>query len=361
MKYKIFIDTNQLFNIGERAPLDEPFNLELSKLRDFLSVHKISNVDICIPEIVIQERVQQKLEVIDKTFKSVNDNIHRLLSLGHVVEKINPQENYRELLEKKVEKLMVDSGAVKIPSPKVDAEEIVSRAINKMPPFNDKGAGFKDTLIYLSIVEDALSDQGADAYIFCSEDKDFNDVVSNSFKTKTEKELYVIPSFFKLYEKLDELLPLGLHLEEKNRELRNLVMSHLGDLMHAVNKTIKKSSDTSALPPFSERGWSYYVDPKTYSFSSVFDETREPMAYDYDYFDLQSFEEITNGVYKVSASLTVTVRYEDEGSSSKGAYMDVTSVQSVYRPWSSRSDEKTFILQIKCDTNEHAISVLSVR
>lgn len=99
MNYKIFLDSNQLFN--QNGPLDEPFNLDIPEIRKFLKANEVKNVEICLPEIVIKERIQQKLENIYEHLETVNETSKRLNAIGHSIPAVKKNENYQKLLEKK--------------------------------------------------------------------------------------------------------------------------------------------------------------------------------------------------------------------------------------------------------------------
>ena len=216
MKYKIFIDTNQV--IRKRPPLEDPFGDSIPTLYSFLQENNIDNVLIYLPEIVIRERIQQRLENIQEYITVANEKISALQGIGHKTKEIKPLKNYKKILQKNVQFFIKKYNIQQISHPTIGSNELIDRAIIKMKPFNDNGAGFKDTLIFLSIVEDAKKEKEEVRYIFCTNDhKEFDTDVIEEFRKETGKELYMVPSIVKVTEKLDELIPLNRHLEERNK------------------------------------------------------------------------------------------------------------------------------------------------
>jgi hypothetical protein len=90
----------------------------------------------------------------------------RRLGLSKLAEP-EPDIEYRTyLLERFDENLGIDV----LPWPGVGHERLVSRAINRIPPFDEKGGGYRDSLVWASVVELAMA--GRDV-VLISADKAF--------------------------------------------------------------------------------------------------------------------------------------------------------------------------------------------
>ncbi len=362
MKYKIYLDSNRLYN---QIPLEEPFNLQIPELREFLDEHDLGDVDICLPEIVIRERIQHKLESITEKIDAINSHANSLKGVGHNIRKIKPHTDYKKILQDKVKDFLKKNKVIRIGMPSITKDDLIERAINKMKPFNDNTAGFKDTLIFLSIIEDALGATSADRYIFCSNDhKEFNQDVVDEFKATTGKSLYILSDVTKIKETLDELIPLNLHLEERNNKLKNLIMNNIGNLVALVNKDINKKP-TNGLNFFAVN------EPVTsifsqYTINSRFGKKEEDVVgYNYDDIVFNSFNESSETNFTVSASLTVKVIRKDniirESSELDVFRLDTVidaQTDAIFPPgYNSRffSDKKTFSINIDCDIKNNTI------
>ena len=379
MKYKVYLDSNQVFN---EKPLGEVFNLAVLNLRQFLDDHGLSDIDICLPEIVIRERLQQKLEDIQAEIESVNKALSALRALGHQNKDVVPLSSYRETLEGNVKEHLIKYNIKRIPIPLIDKNELVERALNKMRPFNDNGAGFKDTLIYFSIVEDALGLTPSDRYIFSTNDgKEFNAAVCDEFKTVTGKELYIVPAVVKISEKLDELIPLRLHLEERNSKIKNFILTKLGDLMKAVNASGGLSSYGDAFS-FGRRRVNAVTDATVFynpfraTYSDVGEEEEEEgdefvVGYNFADIDFSSFSEVREGDYAVQGVLRTLVQtkvlqkpkkrnsglYGTYDATSVGVYNVVSAEDLVYRPY-ELPRYKRFEFELRCDLGSDTMHIV---
>lgn len=352
MKYKIFVDTNQVF-FSNKAPLNEVFSNSIPELRSFLQEHNL-DIPICLPEIVIRERIQQRLEDVAGTVQSVNDALNKLLPLKHKTAQIKSRKDYLKTLSQNADSFLQEHSVTKVPVPSITKNELIDRAILKRRPFNDNSAGFKDTLIYLSIVEDALGEESADRYIFCTNDsKEFTEDVVQEFRECTAKELYIVKNMEEVREKLDTLVPLSLHLEERNREIRNLVFKHLGDLMHLANKSIKPASSRWGGPlDYSSRVFrTVHVDSVLSGENNSEDKIE---GLNYQNLSLLSITEMAGGRFKVNGTLEVEIQYQDKD-------RDANPYDVVWRTnWgmgSYRPQHKTFDVLFVCSLTDNTVDI----
>lgn len=140
-------------------------------------------VNIAIPDLVIEELLQQKIEQFNDDMTSISQIGERLKELPNVdLNAIKlPDQDFkaREHLRPKVEAYLKRNNFVILTISVNSSDRVLSelrgRAIERRPPFrgskNSKDAGFKDALIWQSILENDY--QKYDYVHFCTSDLDF--------------------------------------------------------------------------------------------------------------------------------------------------------------------------------------------
>lgn len=377
MKCKVFVDTNSLMN-DKDGPLDMPFNNNISNLKKFLVEHKQDhNVGICIPEIVIRERLQQKLKQIDLSIATLAQQALLLNSLGHKVKPIKVGKNYKKILEDNIVNFLKENGVERADSPDVTSKELLDRAIEKIPPFKDNTAGFKDTLIYLSMEADALKNS-ADSYIFCTNDKGFDEELCKEFEKKTNKKLYLVPYIYNAQQKLDEILPLNLHLEERDKKIKNLIKESTGDLVTEVNKTINKNKRRSLYTGYSP----IMMRNSSWTALSLAGEDKDAViiGYTFDGLEFLNIKETSTDVFSVDVRLRTDVNYKDKENEednigfgyvgeSNFVRASTVNVMDIYSPTngslrvgsrSYRSVQKEFQMTLNCNLKSKTVNVIYV-
>lgn len=371
-KYKIFFDTNQLFN-DKKGSLVEPFNNSIPNLKKFLTHHKVKNVTLCLPEIVIRERIQQKKQLIENCLIAVNEKITLLKDVGYTQKEIKLKSNYEKQLEKNATDFLIKYNIEKIDNADLDLKDLIDRAILKKKPFNDKTAGFKDTLIYLSILNDAIKDK-TDIYIFCTENhRDFTQDVINDFELISHKKLFIVPNSVTLTEKLDELLPIGLHLEERNDEIENIIMKNIGTLMANLNKNTNDSSSLHRV-----RGTYAEVFTNTLmrdAYSNITDisipSKNEDRIVGYNYIDskLSGVEDTQKNNVRVNYKITTEIIYKESSNKEDNYFYNntlqrpersyLTAIWSGYDSELPRQKIKDFYFIIDVNLDQKSISINS--
>lgn len=192
-EYFLIFDTNVLYRkYDKKADFSLfSFNSTFNNIIDFINQLDIyEQVIIVIPEVVWKEMEKQIIDahetkLIDfetyiKKWKfpeySINKNfINDFQTFIH--EKI---EDYRKEISQNINEIIT----ISIPN-KDRFERIVNRAFNKEPPFGGKeknsDKGFKDVLIWESILEFTLSHVNSDI-IFYTQDRGFKDALNIEFK-----------------------------------------------------------------------------------------------------------------------------------------------------------------------------------
>ncbi len=132
--------------------------------------HMISQtlINVYIPASVFEEIVAHHSRAVDEVRKKLVGVIkdRRMLGLGSVeVEDI--QLDYREHLAKRFDEVL---GITVLDWPTVSHRELVARAVSRTPPFDQKGGGYRDSLVWTDVVE--LSKSGHQVAL-ASEDRIF--------------------------------------------------------------------------------------------------------------------------------------------------------------------------------------------
>lgn len=184
----IVIDTNILFK-----------NFRLNNISSQLVLNHLDQTQhtFCIPEVVYLETINKFKEElrneIVKTRKGLQ-SIHKLTDVWHQIrdsdfanvdKAVKDYENYLIELAQRFNRIKLNFPLI----PNIKHEEIVNRAIKKEKPFSESGRGYRDTLIWINILE--LATSSGEKIAFISENiNDFADKKNEkSFHSDLIKEL----------------------------------------------------------------------------------------------------------------------------------------------------------------------------
>lgn len=235
IKEIIVLDTN-FVHFNKLDDLKRIFNTNIFELQKFINEHKIKDIEIFIPEVVIEERIFQRKIQVDEIVNQLK-NSSRLLTQLEIKTDLEQAEclDYVELIKKEISQYLEKNSLNTLPLPEVEMKEIYDRALNKNAPFTRDTGGFKDTLIWLSIKK-YLENKKNHQILFISDNKkDFQEDKLNAELTNNNK-ILVLENLPKLKEYFDSKLDLKLELKKYNNEIRNKVSSHLGELLEYVHK-----------------------------------------------------------------------------------------------------------------------------
>jgi len=183
-KVAIIFDANTLLkNIKDIEKLDCLTAETYDQCLNLIEINELHNINIFIPEVVFEEIIKNKKEKIIDRIKTLKTISHEFSE----IEKFNILllENFD--VDKHMERLRKESKHINvIPLPNNKEElfnKIFKMSIEKIPPFqrgkSDKG--FKDALIFLSLIDFANKSDYKD-FIFFSMDKEA--FVNNKNKLK---------------------------------------------------------------------------------------------------------------------------------------------------------------------------------
>lgn len=221
-KVKIIFDNN-LSIVGDGQPISNVFSASIARLNKFIRQNELEErVIVCLTETFKQEGVA---ELQTRALSKYQSGINSIGLLKGILEdttitKIDTKDLFdviKNLFDKKVSEFKIEV----LPLPqKTSIIDLSERAISYKAPFEKGDKGFKDTLAWLSIMEDSENNTSFE-YILISNDGIFSniDAIKNEFYGKNHKEILVIKSADSIQEVLDEMLELGFSLEKIKDEV----------------------------------------------------------------------------------------------------------------------------------------------
>jgi len=205
-KSLIIFDTNSLrkvrINSKEREIIDYSnfnFGSPFHKIKSYIEEKKIENViSLAIPEMVLLELQNQCEKQYQKEFKIIKEALNRI---GEIPSKngitlTDPDEEfiYRDYINEKIENVLGEHNIIKIPFDETKTLVIFKNMLEKVldlddvkSPFRPKDAGFKDNVIWESLIR--FDDIGKyDKIFFLTKDGDYKDNCYEEFKTLWPKQ-----------------------------------------------------------------------------------------------------------------------------------------------------------------------------
>lgn len=193
MSYYLIFDTNALFQSYEKKAdfISFSFNATYGNVIDMINQLDIySQVILAIPSVVWTEMEKQIIEKHDELLVSYKSTItKKLFPEFSIVE--NSGIDYPQYIKKQIEAYKSEiagsiNNVIELPiASKGRYQSIVSRAFNKMPPFEGKekksDKGFKDALLWESILEFASNHLNA-RIIYYSKDNAFGEFLLEEFE-----------------------------------------------------------------------------------------------------------------------------------------------------------------------------------
>lgn len=258
----IVFDTNKLRSVikGEPSYGSFEFSKEFGQISDFIKEVKLTDlVNIAIPRTVVEELLKQKIERYKTDLEDFHSIKERLTMLPNTSfdgitlpsNDFNCSDNLRLLLETFIK--LNNINIIEFSNDKLSDifKSIIKRAIDKNPPFKQKGnssdSGFKDVLIWESILNyDAIDNYNK--VILVSNDSVFNECISE-FESIVNKFLVLTPSAD--YVK-----------EEINKDYDSIIQKN--KFLDFVNKDYFKDHIAEALSNFN----SITIEEKDYTIES---------------------------------------------------------------------------------------------
>jgi len=295
-KYKIIFDTNIVF-CNEENQLDKIFNSSLKEIFDLLDQNKVVDVTLFIPQLVLDERIAQRLSNIREQVEKMNLSLKNLKSLGKMNTKrdVFEKDRFLKKLNRNALKAIKKHKIKIIPTTRVDQKILIQRALQRIAPFYARGKkdnGFKDTLIWLSLLEDVRKTQGCNYILFTNDSTGFKeDICEKEFKKYSLANFWIIKDLTSLKEFLDKELELGLKL---------------GEIYHEVKEEVRSLQGT-----ITTKAGCYINNPKAslQFFSESYCSTAERESGNFDFYsmDIINISRLGNNEFNVNVDISFVV------------------------------------------------------
>ena len=363
-KYAVFIDTN-IFDGGDK---DRGFYKLEEKVKSILSFAKENNLDIdmCLPEIALGEYVVRKVMGLGKSSKKVS---YWKKELGHISTKLKSKlENVNmdlsvDELRQEIITWVKSLGVNIVGTPRVKLNELINRALNYLPPFSDKDRGFKDTLIYYTILEYAKGHRDREI-IFLTNDFVFLDKSTfsrmyNEFKNITSKGLTVFNDVLGLKVFLNEKESLGLRLGESYKEIHQKLKDHIGDILVYINSNLDKYFSNVAVISFDPPISLYSIDSiyPNYPLSSTNKSNYIPVAFLFHHIEIKDIKK-NNGILLISAYIWGHAKFKRENYDTQTTHVNNYLGLGLYNtPTDDFYDEDNVSLKVELEYNTNGDSI----
>lgn len=196
---KIVLDTNILARDFRFE--SQPFRLLFDSLSNIKGTIYLSNIVLAETINRFREDLHDSLKKLTPHLKDINRLTKANLQFGLSNEWVNKQvDSFTQRLYKHLER----EDFMFIPYPKVSHEEIVNRDLARRRPFKRGGSGYRDFLIWLSILELARKDNEEIAFI-TNNSRDFYDDQDLHFDFVYDlKQVSAEPHGVELFNSLDD-------------------------------------------------------------------------------------------------------------------------------------------------------------
>ncbi len=207
-KTLIVIDTNKLRQVLGGSPSYGSFDFgdAFNKIEEFIESNKLEDViDIGIPDISVQELVQQKVEQYCQDCKEFRNIVSRLSQLPDTDFSgvIMPSQGFecKSYLQPSIEDSFKDNDirVMKLPENSYADifKKVITRAVKRQPPFKNSNKssdiGFKDVVLWETLLSYEISEYSK--VLFITEDRVFHDRrCIEEFEEKKERTILVYQS-----------------------------------------------------------------------------------------------------------------------------------------------------------------------
>ena len=146
----VILDTNVLLPIHARTSHPQ--------FRELLTVASRSAVDILVPQVVVEELIENQVQRLQKSARAAFHAV-KTLSEYDIEAQVVPDElrnqDFKKCVRLAIVRRLDEADIRRLPLPKPSIEELVDRAVSCQPPFEANDKGFRDELILQSVIEAA--------------------------------------------------------------------------------------------------------------------------------------------------------------------------------------------------------------
>lgn len=355
-KYKIIFDTNAIgvFSGESKARV---FHKEVYAALDFLQKHNLkSDVSLAVPRMVLEERKEQAYRFTDETVREIERQARVLSDLGVSIPSDLYKKDFKLEIENLHKKELLKAEIEILEIPEIDSNALIKRALAKIPPFHEgenknktkKDYGFKDTIIWLSLLSSAKNNSDSNFVLISNDDgfKNHTDKLREEFSSVNPNDFSVIESVSGLKDFLDQEYELKLEYKKNTREIaERAVGKNIGTISKKILEKLKNRDN-----PKSPYGWSgtglrtisedMTLNYRPYSiFMDTFNKKTPPMGYDIDEIKLSDVTEKNEELLEIGVNVSATPVFEESNIVNYG----LTDPLAVYQrnadtSWTNRFD-----------------------
>lgn len=314
--HKIVFDSNKLW-INANRPDDNfgvIFSSHIAELLKFIHENGLlDSVQISVPEVSIQERVQQRFEELREVVDRIGTALKKLEPLKVSVKPSSyKKSNYRNLIMKKAMSYLKENNIETIKTISLKGPTLIKRAYTRKPPFCREDKGFKDTLIWMSIIAEAKRNRSIKYLILSANNSDFNfENLQEELKKEKLNNFEFFTGIQEVQEYLDRELVLNLKLKERNNGIEKEIKEHTGDIMVQLNRFAfqyfeNKKINSSSLENISIKT---HIDANAINYPMTTNQALEEYFSGYNFLDItiSNIKEAGNNIFDITA----TVKVED--------------------------------------------------
>lgn len=347
-KYRVVFDANILYREEENC-LNKVFNSNIHDVFNFLKSCKVTDLYLCTPQLVIDERISHRLSMIERQYEIFNTTLRNLKIFGHVKvkEKFFNRNKYKKILNKNVSAIIRKYKIKIIPTAKIEQELIIKRALEKVAPFysQEKGdKGFKDTLIWLSLLKDAKNNKKYN-YILVTNDKTgfTQEICENEFKKYSASTFLIMRNISDLKKFVDEKFNLELEYKKLYQEIEQEVLALKGTITTKVGGYLNSES---VRPD--------YLTP-VLSVRSYVSGNKDNNNFDFYSLEINNISQVDNNGFNIDANLKV-INSDSNDQQNPWGY----NIAPVYVH--SRNEDKImkYKISIEYNRNMNSIDITSV-
>lgn len=264
---EVFFDTNFLRkkNIKDFSKFN--FGIQFEDFIDFLGTNDvIDHYKINISEITIKELEKQIKDKYKDELIKLKESYNKFKNIYNIKFNVDEDVKYDEILQKLIIEYAGFYNINIVETESISFQSILNRAINKKKPFigenSESDKGFKDAVLWESIIEYAKKSKNKNFILFTKNTKDFSEVLEKEFEKLTGKKIEIIYEISKLQERI---------LIEQSENLRNILTLELleedkKDLIEKVNRYFQENdswknyqmSDIKRIEDFVNKGNDFY-------------------------------------------------------------------------------------------------------
>jgi len=146
-------------------------------LRLRLAGARRDDIVLTVPELVVRETVNKHREALTEAYAKVSQGLAALERAGAKPPRMDPIDSdvLVQVFSEQLERLLDEAGVERLPIPSTGHEPVVERALRRRMPFNAKGHGYRDALIWETIIALVRQSETGEVVLLTNNTADFAD------------------------------------------------------------------------------------------------------------------------------------------------------------------------------------------